>query len=57
MPATMNKYNPARPDPFTRNFLREALSGEAARNCGQVWRNACETTHSEGGFWGEAVRM
>jgi len=18
-----------------------------------VWRNACETTHSEGGFWGE----
>ena len=34
-----------------RNFLGLLLTGEPARNCGQQWRRACETTHSEGAFW------
>jgi hypothetical protein len=33
------------------------LSGEPTRKWGQLWRNARETTHSEGGFCGVAVRI
>ena len=40
-----------------KNFLRIVLCDEPERESGQVWRIACETTRSEGGFCGQAVRM